>query len=296
MRVLTCAAARRRLHRFHDEELSISDQIAVSAHLEWCDECAEAFAELRWLRGVLRGATAGRLTLSTEEEERFQRTVVSHAGAAHRASWSVRLRNALDDSHLMYALCGAAVAAVVCVAVTIAMMRFALSAEPQRLAATVRMLATSGSDIPLEPEDPYYVAALGSNQNPVSIGDRMQLPRTLDNEFSTLAVEGPDALFTLAALITREGRVANPELLQTDGVQTAPSGSATKAVEDLMGVVSRARFEPASVAGLPVAVNMVWLVAHTTVRAKVSIDLPVPVPKKRRVLFEAAPPPRAIRV
>ena len=32
--------------------------------------------------------------------------------------------------------------------------------------------------------------------------------------------------------------------------------------------MSRARFEPATRKGLPVAVNMVWLVAHTTVRGK----------------------------
>jgi hypothetical protein len=37
-------------------------------------------------------------------------------------------------------------------------------------------------------------------------------------------------------------------------------------------------------AGLPVAVNMVWLLAHTTVRGRVndSIELPVPAPKRRR--------------
>ena len=41
----------------------------------------------------------------------------------------------------------------------------------------------------------------------------------------------------------------------------------TKAVENLMGAMSRARFEPARVDGLPVAMNMVWVVEHTTVRA-----------------------------
>jgi len=36
----------------------------------------------------------------------------------------------------------------------------------------------------------------------------------------------------------------------------------------LRDAVSRARFEPATRKGMPVAVNMVWLVAHTTVRGK----------------------------
>ena len=46
---------------------------------------------------------------------------------------------------------------------------------------------------------------------------------------------------------------------------------------------SSARFEPARVDGLPVAVNMVLLVAHTTVRAaKDPLARPMPSPKKRR--------------
>ena len=40
MKALTCGATRRRLDAYHDEELSFSEQIAVSSHLEWCDECA----------------------------------------------------------------------------------------------------------------------------------------------------------------------------------------------------------------------------------------------------------------
>ena len=47
MKPLTCAATRRRLQAFHDRELPFGDQIAVSAHLEWCDRCAAALAELR---------------------------------------------------------------------------------------------------------------------------------------------------------------------------------------------------------------------------------------------------------
>ena len=35
MKTLTCPAVKRLLHAFHDEELPISDQIAVGAHLEW---------------------------------------------------------------------------------------------------------------------------------------------------------------------------------------------------------------------------------------------------------------------
>jgi hypothetical protein len=50
---------------------------------------------------------------------------------------------------------------------------------------------------------------------------------------------------------------------------SGPRGKAeAQSIEKLMDAMSRARFEPAQVAGLPVAVNMVWLVARTTVRGK----------------------------
>ena len=60
MKVLTCAATRRRLEAFHDGELPVGDQIAVSSHLEWCDPCAESFHELQSLRILLRGAAPHR--------------------------------------------------------------------------------------------------------------------------------------------------------------------------------------------------------------------------------------------
>ena len=53
MKALTCAATRRRLHAFHDHELDVRDQIAVAAHLEWCEECAEQLRELRAIQMTL---------------------------------------------------------------------------------------------------------------------------------------------------------------------------------------------------------------------------------------------------
>jgi N-acyl-D-aspartate/D-glutamate deacylase len=71
----------------------------------------------------------------------------------------------------------------------------------------------------------------------------------------------------LAGIITREGTVADLSLLDPGGGRLSSQAGQSKAVEDLLGAVSRARFEPARVDGLPVAVNMVWVVEHTTVRA-----------------------------
>ena len=54
MKALTCESARRRLQGFHDGELTTSDQIAVAAHLDWCDNCAAVLTDLRLIGSVLR--------------------------------------------------------------------------------------------------------------------------------------------------------------------------------------------------------------------------------------------------
>jgi hypothetical protein len=189
------------------------------------------------------------------------------------------VRQAFEDMHFVYAGLGAAAAAVVSVAILLGMMRFTMTASPDSLAALVRLLASPGS-----------------NQNPVPAGVLVQMPRPLDEAFPTPGdLAADDTLFTLSAVVTREGRVANLELLRAnDAASVAPGTVEAQLVEDLMGAVSRTRFEPASKAGLPVAVNMVWIVAHTTVRAKV--DAPPRTVVKKRAAAPDPPPLSPVRV
>jgi hypothetical protein len=257
MKVLTCAAARRRLDAYHDEELSFSEQIAVSSHLEWCDDCAESLDELRQLRDALRQAMPGRVALSVEDDVSLQATVVNRIKAEERLSFGAWLQEAFADMHLVYAGLSAVAAAIACLAVTLGMMRFATNERPDSTAAMVRVFATPGS-----------------NLYPVSAGPRVRMPRALDEPIWVTPAD-IDAHYTLSAIVTREGRVGSLEILNSTGGKWVPSdGAEAKAVEDLIGTVSRARFEPASIliepssmTGLPVAVNVVWIVAHTTVRA-----------------------------
>jgi len=242
MKVLTCAAAGRRLQAFHDGELSIAEQISVDQHLDWCDPCAAKLAELRALRQVLRAA-AREHSIETPEPG-FQAGIVARAKAEERVSIAARTRELLEDMHLMYAAAGATAASFVCIAIVLGMIRFATTERPDSLAAMLNWLGSPGT-----------------NENPVVIDPTVHLPRALDEAFSTNPV-GDDAFYTLAAVVTREGRVENLALLHALGSATVD----LKGVEDLLDSVSRARFQPARVSGLPVAVNMVWLVAHTTVR------------------------------
>jgi hypothetical protein len=260
MKVLTCAATRRRLDAYHDEELSISEQIAVSAHLEWCDTCAAALDELRELRDALRHAMPGRVALSTisvEEDLNLQATVISQIKAEERLSFAAWVQEAFADMHLVYAGLSAMAAAIACLAVTLGMMRAATNERPDSTAAMVRTFATPGS-----------------NLYPVSASPRVRMPRALDEPIWVTPAD-TDAHFTLSLIVTREGRVDSLEVLNSTGGRWVPSDDAeAKAVEGLIGTVSRARFEPASIlfepssmTGLPVAVNVVWIVAQTTVRA-----------------------------
>jgi hypothetical protein len=223
------------------------------------------------LLGVaLRRATSRRMPLSIDDQVSLRAAVVDRMGAERTVSFAAQMQLMFDDLHLVYAGAAAAVAVLVCVVVMLGMMRLATCVRPNSLAALVGLLTP------------------GSNQNPVTVRDRVQMPKPLDPAFSTgPSVDGgADAAFALAAVITREGRVANLELLHSIGEQElVPGTDEARIVANLLDAVSRARFEPASVAGLPVAVNMVWLVAHTTVRATaLAAEPPVlPTAKKRRV-------------
>jgi hypothetical protein len=253
MKPLGGGAVRRRLHAFHDGELTVSEQIAVGTHLERCSDCAVLCAELRQIGAALRAAAPRQVnSWADEEAASFREAIVDRARAEQTVALPVRMRKMFEDMHLVYAGLGGVAAALVSVAVMLGMMRFATNANPESLATLVNLLAP------------------GSNRNPVHADPFVQMPRALDQSFSTAGdIESGEAVFTLSAVVTREGRVANLELVRANDLPTVTPGTdEAKLVEDLMGAVSKARFEPASKAGLPVAVNMVWIVAHTTVRGK----------------------------
>jgi hypothetical protein len=265
MRVLSCDAARRRLQAYHDDELPVGQQIEVDAHLEMCADCVAALEDLDLLRSALRAGTPGRAAFSVEEQVSFHASVVSRAGAEQRMSFSTRLRSMFEDMHFVYAGLGAAGATVSCIAIMLSMMNFAALTNP------------------------------GFNQNPVLIDARIlmyawpaapnPMPGMLDQGFSGSA-GADDGAFTLSAVVTREGRLVNLELHPEDGQQPKAGSSEARAVQTMLGAMSQARFEPARVGGLPIAVNMVWLVTHTTVRgteAPKTLPVTAPVAKKRRV-------------
>jgi hypothetical protein len=283
MKRLSCAAVRRRVQAFHDDELPVDGQIAVSAHLASCDACMSILTELRAVRAALRASAPARDAVPAEDIAGLEAVVVSRVRAEQALALTTRVRTLFEDMHFVYAGLAATTAALACAAIMTSMMRFVATDRPGSLIAMMNLLDKA------EAHDIHLPNAPALERDPFVVDARIQMRWALDEVFVTSGVASgaDDGVITLAAVVSREGRVQNLELLPA-GRRAPPRGEA-KAVEELMDAVSRVRFEPARVAGFPVAVNMVWLVAHTTVRApKDAID-PAPGAKKRRVMHRVEP-------
>ncbi|MCC7417535.1 MAG: zf-HC2 domain-containing protein [Acidobacteria bacterium] len=261
MKILSCGATRRRLHAFHDCELPVADQIAVSAHLEWCTGCADQYSSLRFIRAVLRDAAPGRAILPHDDPD-FSAAVVSRLEAEETQSFRARIREMAYDTRLVYAGVGSALATAACLVIVLGMMRFATAERPDSLAAIMNLLASPGSN--------QYPVSIDPRTIPLPLPDRfrveLSLPVALDAAISARAAGDGDAVFALTAVVTREGRIENLDLLDFDD-GGRPIAHEEQVVKGLMHAMSRTRFQPAQRQGMPVAVNIVWLVANTTVRA-----------------------------
>ena len=107
-------------------------------------------------------------------------------------------------------------------------------------------------------------APSGSDLNPASLDGRIQVPTVpLDGVVSaSLERSGSqgELALTLSAVVTREGRIHGLEVLANDRDRGH--------VSQLLDAISRAQLDPARYGADPVAVNLVWLVEHMTVKGK----------------------------
>jgi hypothetical protein len=266
MKPLTCASTRRRLQAFHDRELAVADQIAVSAHLEWCDRCAAELADLRGLGLALQALAPTRPVLAHVEAGVFTESVVSRLKAEEDASFLSSVREMFDDMHLVYAGVGAAVATAVCIVIMLGMMRFATTDRPDSLAAVMTVLATplecgSGNDI---------TDASGCRAR---WAERFARANEWDEQ---------EAVFALEAMLTQQGRLANLQVLRA--ARHRATGGELEVIEELLDVVSRSRLDPSLSLRLPTAI---WLLEQIDVRASkqpAPLDVPLPAKNKRASL------------
>ena len=257
MKPFNCAATRRRLDAFCDRELPIADEIAVSAHLEWCAECAAIADQIRSVGEALRTIAPGRAALSNESAAGFTAAVVSRLKAEHDTSISAEVRGMFEDMHLLYVGAGATVAATVCVVLMLGMMRFATDSRPDSLAAILNVMAT-----------PFGCDA-STSEIPDAMVCRARWVASFQRANETAE---QDTVFTLDAVVIQQGQLANFAVMRASRHETASDQA--EAIEELLDTVSRARSntEPTEFSG-----ELVRIVTEETVRAtKPAIDLPLP--------------------
>ena len=269
MKHLACAAVLRELQAYHDDELQVVDQIAVSAHLDGCRSCREALADIEDVGSLLRAEAPGRAPIPRDEAASFVSGVVNRARVEDAVSFVSWVHELFDDRRFVYSVGGAATATLACLVIMLTMMRFGAGDRTDSLAAML-----NGLSGPPTPVQPIVI-------RPIIVDARVNiLPAAATFSGSDLS-DVADSVLALSGVVTTEGRVSNIEVNDgTNGIAMAAMDS--RRIESLVDAMSRTRFEPVMKEGDPVQVNMVWFVAHTTVRAAERRHLAGPPFRSRR--------------
>jgi hypothetical protein len=278
-RYIGCETARDLLDAFVDGELPVADQVMVEAHLRWCTTCSARVEDMSLIGAVVRmGSPAAG---STHVEDRvlatLQESVLSRVSAEHDQSLGVRIRGLFEDMHLLWPALGACCAVLVCLAGASTVLYATSDEHPESLAALISAMSES------------------SGQGPLLLDNTVVIPRALDGG-PMLDIPDDEALVTLATIVSSEGRISDYALLLSER-EVVPARSERgrrhqRELNDLLDQVKQSRFEPAqALTGRKVAVNMVWMIARTTVKGtmrETDVVNAAPVPVRKP---EAAKPP-----
>jgi len=275
---LGCEAARGMLQPFVDLELPMAEQVMLESHLRWCDTCAARVEDIRLIGAALR---LGSAAPSVHAEDAgalaaIQSEVLTRIRAERDQSLPARFHELFADMHFMWPALGATAALVACLFAVTSVNRVARAQHPYSMADRISALANPGSD-----------------RNPLQLDSRMLAPRPLNEGSALDSIPGEEAAFALAAVVTRDGRVANFELLQSVRESGMRRGTADESnqVSALLDAVKHSRFAPAQTSDGVVAVKVVWLLARTTVKASIDpkdtgslppLSAPEAEPRRRR--------------
>jgi hypothetical protein len=243
---LTCAAVRRRLGEFHDGELPVQVRIASQGHLNACDACLEE------LRGYEEVSSALRLAAApgpADDWTGLRPGVISRMRAEANEAWLARMSRMFDDMHLVWIALASTAATFLCGSIALGMLHYASPEREDSLRALITVMA----------------APSGSNLNPASMdGLMIQAPSVPEDGIVKSSLERSGAegelMLAFAAVITREGNIS--------GLEALGEGRGRRQVARLINEISRGRLEPARYGADPIAVNLVWVVEHLTVKPK----------------------------
>lgn len=246
MTTLTCPAVRRRLAEYHDDELPLQERIAVQGHLNGCDACTEELDGYFAVASALRLAAA---PVPADDWRGLQPGVIGRMRAEANEAWPARLGRMFDDMHLVWIGLASTAGTFLCGAIALGMLHFASPERDDSLRAMLAMVS----------------AVPGSDLNPAGIdGLAVQAPSVPEDGVAVASLErsgqGAEAMLTFSAVITRSGNIA--------GMQALGDGRDSTQVARLIDEISKGQLVPARYGTDPIAVNLVWLVEHMTVKPK----------------------------
>lgn len=248
--LMTCASVRRRLQGFHDRELPVREMIAIEAHLGDCPPCIKDLRTLASIGDALRLAAA---PPPAEDWAGLQPGVISRMRAEANESWTARARRFIDDVHLVWIALASATATVVLAGSILSILATRPGREDSLAAVFAVWGAKRGSDL-----NPATLDGRGLDQGPTPV-----VVPTVPLEgvvFATLqnSPMADDGVVPLSLQVTREGQVRGVEMLDR--------ASSPARMQAMIDEISKGKLEPAHYGGDPIAVSLVWLLAHTTVK------------------------------
>jgi putative zinc finger protein len=243
---LTCTAVRRRLAEFHDGELPVQNRIAIQGHLNACEPCLDELREYEDVSEALRLAAAPG---PSDDWTGLRPGVIGRMRAEANEAWLARMGRMFDDMHLVWIGLASTAATFLCGAIALGMLHYASPEREDSLRALITVMA----------------APSGSNLNPASMdGLMIQAPSVPEDGIVRASLERSGAqgelMLAFAAVITREGNIS--------GLEALGEGRGRVQVAQLVNEISRGRLEPARYGTDPIAVNLVWVVEHLTVKPK----------------------------
>lgn len=260
--MIGCEVARPLLDEYVDGELGMERQILVQGHLRVCRSCSAHVEDLGAIGGSLR---LGAARVPEVDLEAVVSQVSWQVHVEQELSWASRLRRAFDDHRVVCALAGATCGVLVCGLLTAALVYGLEVQTAHSLAAVMRVLGNPGSD-----------------SNPLQLDARMQPPRLAipsyaDDAPELVALPEDDAVYAITGTVTRQGKLTDYAVLGAGGGThrhgPQAQGPQEQSEQSVARAMSRLRFAPAQAFGETVAVNVVWVVARTTVRGTVMPEL-----------------------
>lgn len=250
MILMTCSSVRRHLEAFHDQELPVRQLIDIENHVGACPPCGRELGGLRTIGEGLRLAAAPG---PADDWTGLQPGVISRMRAEQYESFGARVSRGIDDVHLVWIGLASAAATLVLAGSILSILHSAPDRKDSLAAYFAMLGAEAGSDM-----NPAALDGRGLQLGPTPV----QVPTVPQDGVVYATLErspmSEEVMIPLSAKVTKEGRVENVEMLNVEASPTQ--------IHDIVDALSRGRLEPAQHGNAPVAVNLVWLFANTTVR------------------------------